>query len=379
MIIQHTQRSIMTHPKIFYTKPSLGEEEFSLVNDAIRNGWGEQCYAYITEFERLFAAHLGVKHAIATSSCTGALHMAMAALGIGPEDEVILPEITWTASMAPITYLGAKPVLVDVLKDSWCIDPQKVEEAITPRTKAIMAVHVYGNLCDMKALLSLGLKYNIPIIEDSAEAIGSIYHGKKAGSMGSFGAFSFHGTKTITTGEGGMFVTNDDALYEKVLTLSNHGRSRTQTKQFWPDEIGFKYKMSNIQAAIGCAQMKRIDELITKKRAILNFYKESLKALPVRVNPEPAHCQNGAWMPTLVVDEDIAFNREQLLQEFAKNNIDARVFFWPLSLVFKEYQSLARENLVAHSLYTRAVNLPSYHDITEQDMQRVIACVKKLF
>ncbi len=367
------------HSKIFYTKPSIGEEEFSFVNDAIRNGWGDKCYAYITEFERLFASHLNVKHAIATSSCTGALHMGMAALGISRDDEVILPEITWTASMAPITYLGAKPILVDVLKDSWCIDPKQVEAAITPRTKAIMSVHVYGNLCHMDALLTLGQKYNIPIIEDSAEAIGSVYHGKKAGSMGVFGAFSFHGTKTITTGEGGMFVTNDDALYEKVLTLSNHGRSKAQTKQFWPDEIGFKYKMSNIQAALGCAQMKRIDTFINKKCAILDFYKESFTGLPVSLNPTPAHCQNGAWMPTLVVNENIAFDREQLLQEFAKNNIDGRVFFWPLSLVFEEFKAPERPNPVAYSLHTRAINLPSYHDITKEEMQRVVACVKKLF
>jgi len=165
----------------------------------------------------------------------------------------ILADINWIASLAPITYLGAIPVLVDVLEDSWCIDPKKVEEAITPQTKAIIATHLYGNLCDMDALLALGKKYKIGIIEDSAEAIGSTYKGQKAGSIGAFGTFSFHGTKTITTGEGGMFVTNSDKLYDKVLTLSKHGRSKNQTKQFWPDMIGYKYKMPNVAAAIGCA------------------------------------------------------------------------------------------------------------------------------
>ncbi len=372
--------------KIFYTKPSIGEREAELVADATQNGWGDACYDYIHKFENAFKSHLNVKYAIATSSCTGALHMGLAALDIGKDDEVILADINWIASAAPITYLGASPVLVDILEDSWCIDPKKAEEAITPKTKAIIAVHLYGNLCAMNVLLALGKKYNIPVIEDSAEAIGSIYHGKHAGSMGTFGTFSFHGTKTITTGEGGMFVTNDDALYEKVLTLSNHGRSKSQTKQFWPDMIGFKYKMSNIQAAMGCAQMERINELIAKRGTILAWYKEALQDLPIAMNPEPENCQNGAWMSTMVVDASVRFDRNQLLQEFKNNNIDGRVFFWPLSMISAELNSehspkeftLRKPNPMAYSLYERAINLPSYHDITKEDIERVVKCVKKI-
>ncbi|HTD28858.1 MAG TPA: DegT/DnrJ/EryC1/StrS family aminotransferase, partial [Xanthomonadaceae bacterium] len=234
--------------RIYYTKPSITALETSYAADAAANGWGEHCYDYIIRFEQAFREHLGVRHAIATSSCTGALHLGLAALGIGAGDEVILGDINWIASAAPITYLGATPVLVDVLRDSWCIDPEWAEAAITPRTRAILAVHLYGNLCDMDALRAIGARHGIPIIEDAAEAIGSQWHGHRAGTMGAFGAFSFHGTKTITTGEGGMFVTQDDALYEKVLTLSNHGRAGGQTRQFWPDMLGFKYKMSNLQA-----------------------------------------------------------------------------------------------------------------------------------
>ena len=219
-------------PRIHYTKPSITELEVRYATDAAANGWGEHCYDYINRFEEAFKAHLGVKFAIATSSCTGALHMGMAALGIGPDDEVIMADTNWIATAAPITYLGAKPVFVDILPDSWCLDPDLVEKAITPRTKAIVAVHLYGNLCEMDKLLAIGEKYGIPVIEDAAEAIGSIYHGKRAGAMGKFGAFSFHGTKTLTTGEGGIFVTNDPDLYEHVLTLSNHGRARGQIKQF---------------------------------------------------------------------------------------------------------------------------------------------------
>ncbi|BCI88884.1 hypothetical protein NIIDMKKI_40900 [Mycobacterium kansasii] len=213
-------------PRIAYTKPSITELEVRYAADAAANGWGERCYEYIQRFESAFKAHLGVKHAIATSSCTGALHMGMAALGIGPGDEVIMADTNWIATAAPIVHLGAKPIFVDIVPESWCIDPELAEAAITPRTKAIVAVHLYGNLCEMDRLLAVGQKHGIPVIEDAAEAIGSIYHGKRAGAMGCFGTFSFHGTKTITTGEGGMFVTNDDNLYEEVLTLSNHGRAQ---------------------------------------------------------------------------------------------------------------------------------------------------------
>ena len=214
--------------RIYYTRPSITEREIRYATDAAANGWGEHCYEYIVRFETLFREHLGVKHAIATSSCTGALHLGLAALGITSGDEIILGDINWIASAAPITYLGGVPAFVDVLPDTWCIDPAKVEAAITPRTKAIIAVHLYGNLCDMDRLLAIGAKHGIPVIEDAAEALGSVWHGRRAGSMGVFGTFSFHGTKTLTTGEGGMFVTQDDNLYEKVLTLNNHGRTRGQ-------------------------------------------------------------------------------------------------------------------------------------------------------
>jgi perosamine synthetase len=364
--------------RIYYTKPSITSKEIEYAVNAATFGWGEHCYEYITRFEHLFKSHLGVEYAIATSSCTGAMHMGLSALGVGLGDEVIIGDINWIASAAAVTYLGAKPVLVDVLEDSWCLDPVKVEKAITEKTKAIIAVHLYGNLCDMDALLTLGKKYGIPIIEDAAEGIGSVYKNRRAGSLGIFGVFSFHGTKTLTTGEGGMFVTRDKGLYEKVLTLSNHGRDKTQTKQFWSDIVGFKYKMSNIQAAIGCAQLERIDELIDRKRQIFKWYEERLRDLPIKMNPEPEDCQNGYWMVTVVADKDVKFERDLLLQKFKDNNIDGRVFFWPLSMVRESDERFIRagDNQVSYSLYSRAVNLPCYHDITEEDIERVVDCVK---
>ena len=361
--------------RIYYTKPSITELEIRYATDAATSGWGDQCYTYINRFEELFKHHLGVNFAIATSSCTGALHVGMAALGIGSGDEVIMADTNWIATASPIVNLGAKPVFVDILSDSWCIDPEKVEAAITSRTKAIVAVHLYGNLCDMDRLLAIGRKYGVPVIEDAAEAIGSVWHGKRAGSMGKFGAFSFHGTKTVTTGEGGMFVTNDAQLFERVLTLSNHGRARNQTKQFWPDKVGFKYKMSNLQAAIGCAQMERIDELICRKRQIMATYRERLAELPgINMNPEPVGTINGAWMPTAVFSQTTGITREKLQAALIAENADARVFFWPLSGL-PMFETVST-NKLAWTLPNSAINLPSYHDLTANELDRVINCVK---
>jgi perosamine synthetase len=361
--------------RIHYTKPSITEREVRYAADAAANGWGERCYDYIRRFEKLYAEHVGVRHAIATSSCTGAMHMGLAGLGVGIGDEVILGDINWIASAAPVTYLGAKPVLVDVLPDTWCLDPVRVEAAITSRTRAIIAVHLYGNLCGMDALLAIGGRHGIPVIEDAAEAIGSQWHGHRAGALGRFGTFSFHGTKTVTTGEGGMFVTDDDKLYQRVLALSNHGREPGEARQFWPASVGFKYKMSNIQAAIGCAQVERIDELIAGKRRVFQYYADRLRHLPLAMNPEPPSTVNGFWMPTIVVDRNVPFDRDALLASFKDHNIDGRVFFWPLSLL--PMFAPAPQNAVSHRLYARAVNLPTYHDLDDRDMDHVVALVRK--
>ena len=363
--------------RIAYTRPSITEHEVAYATDAARHGWGERCYEYIERFERGFRAHLGVKHAVATSSCTGALHLGLAALGIGPGDEVILADTNWIASVAPAVHLGATPVFVDILADSWCLDPARVEAAITPRTKAVIAVHLYGNLCELDALLAIGARRGVPVIEDAAEAIGSVWHGRRAGSLGLFGSFSFHGTKTLTTGEGGMFVTDDDALFERVLTLANHGRARGQTRQFWPDVVGYKYKLSNLQAAIGCAQLERIDELTTRKRAILARYRELLAGCRgVALNPEPPGTVNGAWMPTAVFAPETGVTRERLQAAYAAERIDARVFFHPLSSLPPFGSGPGAP--IAADIARRAINRPSFHDMTDDEQQRVAGVIRNL-
>lgn len=363
--------------RIPYTKPSITELEVSLATDAARNGWGEHCYDYIVRFEDAFSRHLDVRHSIATSSCTGALHMGLSAMGVGPGDEVIMADTNWIATAAPVVHLGATPVFVDILEGSWCIDPALAEAAVTPRTKAIIATHLYGNLCNMDHLLAIGREHGIPIIEDAAEAIGSVYDGKRAGSMGNFGTFSFHGTKTLTTGEGGMFVTNDPDLHEKVLSLSNHGRVRGQTRQFWPDLVGFKYKMSNVQAAIGCAQVERIDELIARKREIFQFYADRLLGIPgISMNSSSLGGASGYWMPNVVFGRGTGVTSDLARDAFVQQRIDARVFFWPLSHlpIFGGHPGQP----IASDIANRSINLPTFHEIETEQLLRVVDIIKQL-
>lgn len=368
----------MKTSKIYYAKPSITELEVRYATDAATHGWGENCYAYISKFEEMFAQHIGVKYAHATSSATGALHLGMAALGIGPGDEVILADTNWIASVAPVVHLGAAPVFVDILPDTWCLNPDKVEEAITPRTKAIIAVHLYGNLCDMDRLEAIAQKHQVYLIEDAAEAIGSRWGNRHAGSRGIFSAFSFHGTKTITTGEGGMFVTNNPDLHEKVGSLNNHGRTKREKRQFFASVVGYKYKMSNIQAAIGCAQMERIDELVARRRNIFFQYKGMLKGYPeISMNPINEKETYGYWMPTVVFSKKSGVCQDQILTTFGKNNIDGRAFFAPLSTQANFIKQ--DKNTIAYSIFQRAVNLPSYHELRPSDLDRVINAITFLY
>ena len=361
--------------KIHYAKPSITELEVRYATDAAANGWGERCYDYLAKFEALFKAHVGCHYAMATSSCTGAIHLGLIAAGIRPGDEVILADINWVACVAPITYVGATPVFVDILPDTWCIDPAAVQKAITAKTKAIYVTHLYGNLCEMDDLAQIAKAHGLVIIEDAAEAIGSVYHGKKAGTLGDFGVFSFHGTKTVTTGEGGMFVTDREDLYDAVQMLNSHGRNPKNPKQFWSEIIGYKYKMANIQAAIGCAQMERIDDLIARKREIFQAYRQAFQDVRgVTMNPEYPGTVNGYWMPTVVFDPSLEFDRQKLLDRFKAHNIDGRVFFYPLSMMpmFQEQ----RANNVSYDIFSRAINLPSYHDMTMEDIQCVVMLIQ---
>ncbi|HOE43447.1 MAG TPA: DegT/DnrJ/EryC1/StrS family aminotransferase [Rhodoferax sp.] len=365
----------MNTERIALSRPSITALELSCMADAAANGWGEHCYDYIEQFQRTFQQALNVPYAITASSCTGALHMGLAALEIGAGDEVILADSNWIATVAPVVHLGAQPVFVDILADTWCIDPDGVETAITPRTRAIIATHLYGSVCALARLQQIADRHGLVLIEDAAEAIGSEYQGQAVGTFGRFGCFSFHGSKTICTGEGGMLVTRDADFYDKVLTLSNHGRRKGQQRQFWPEVIGFKYKMSNLQAALGCAQTQRMAELVERKRQILAAYRLLLQESDgVKMNVEHPGTRIGAWMPTLVFSPQTGMTARRMVDEFQSRSIDGRVFFHPLSSL--PSFGLQAGQPVAADIARRAVNLPSFHDMTDAQIERVTQTVK---
>lgn len=367
-IIRKDANNMMRIP---VNKPSVGELEIQYVMDAVTNGWGDHCYDYIYRFTDILKSFFDVKHAWPTSSCHGALHTVLMALGVGSNDEVIVPDVTWIGSVSPVVWLGANPVFADVLKDTWCIDPKSIEKKITDKTKAIIVVHLYGSVCDMDAIMEIANKYGVPVIEDAAEAVGSEYHGRKVGSIGDFGVFSFHGTKTFTTGEGGAIISNRYDLVDKISTILNQGRRPEQHIMFWVDELGLKYKMSNLDAALGCAQFERANELVSKKREIFGWYRDAFRNVPdISLNVEYEGTKNLYWMPSIIFGESYNFDREELIKSMNANGIGLRPFFFPVSM-FPMFES-ATDNTVSYSLYKRGINLPSYHDMTKNDVDNVV-------
>jgi perosamine synthetase len=363
--------------------PWVTEKEVRYTADAAANAWYANNGFYIERFEKGFAEYIGAMHATSLPSCTSALHLALAALGVGPGDEVIVPDATWIATSAPISYVGATPVFVDIDKDSWCLDADAFAQAITPRTKAVIVVHLYGNVADMDAIMAVARRHGIAVIEDAAEAIGSEYHGGKAGVFGDAATFSFHGSKTLTTGEGGMLVTSDDHLFARVLRLRDHGREPGD-RLFVNQEVAYKYKMSALQAAFGLAQLERIEELVARKRQIFSWYARHGSGVNgVTFNQEAPTTKNTYWMVTAVFDRQFGLRKEDVIAALRQYNIDSRPFFSPLSSL-PAYRQLAggrhwsRRNPVSYDIAARAINLPSGFNMTEALVKRVIDAIDEI-
>jgi perosamine synthetase len=363
--------------------PWVTEKEIQYTTDAAANAWYANANVYPERFERTFAEYLGVAHAVTLPSCTSALHLALAALDIGPEDEVIVPDATWIASSAPVDYVGATPVFADIDPMSWCLDASALERAITRRTKAVIVVDLYGNMPEMEDIIAVAQRHGLAVIEDAAEAIGSEFRGRRAGSFGDAGTFSFHGTKTLTTGEGGMLVTNRRDVYERVLLLRDHGR-QPGDRLFINHEIAFKYKMSALQAAFGLAQLERIDELVARKREIFRWYEKGFSGVnSITLNHEGAHTKSTYWMVTALFSPDLGLAKEELIQALRQQNIDSRPFFYPLSSL-PAYRALGgaelwrRQNPVAYAISPWGVNLPSGFNLTESDVARIVDSVKDI-
>ncbi|WP_397383716.1 DegT/DnrJ/EryC1/StrS family aminotransferase [Prosthecobacter sp.] len=364
--------------------PWITSLEIDYVNDAVANAWYDNANIYHFRFEKAFADYVGVAHAVSLPSCTSGLHLALAALGVGINDEVIVPEITWIATAAPINYVGAIPVFVDVDPTTWCICPDSLEAAITPRTKAVITVDLYGNMADYDRILAIAKKYNIRVIEDAAEAAGARYKGKNAGSFGDVAAFSFHGSKTLTTGEGGMLVTHDRALFDRANFLRDHGRVPGDFS-FENSEVAFKYKMSSMQAALGLAQTERLDELIQKKRAAFAWYRERLSGIPgLTMNDPGLDVDATYWMVSIVWNESLRLNKKDVANALAQHGIDTRPFFSPLSSL-GAYQHLPgieacrARNPVSYRLRDCGINLPSSLGLQEVEVDFVCEHLRQIF
>ena len=356
--------------------PWITQKEIDMVTDAVSTCWYAQAGKYNDLFEQAFARYLGVKHTVSLPHCTSAIHLALLALGIGEGDEVIVPDITWIASSAPVNYVGAEPVFADIDPQTWCLDVSSLEACITNKTKAVIVVDLYGGMPDMDRILEKANFYGLPVIEDAAEAIGSEYRGRKAGSFGKFGVFSFHGSKTLTTGEGGLLATDDTELYNRVLFLRDHGRKPGDVS-FNNVEVAFKYKMSSLQAALGYAQLERLDELVGKKREIFSWYNEKLGNIPwLILNAEPEGIKNSFWMSSVIVDEKMDYPKLKLIEDLSQKGIDSRPFFNPLSSI-PAYRNTPQANFArqrnqtAYKVSAQAINLPSALSLTKKQVDYV--------
>lgn len=366
--------------QIFMAGPWITEHEMKVVEDAMRNGWYENAYYYVETFQREFAKYHNRNYGIMTPNCTTAIHLLLTAMGIKDGDEVIVPECTWIATAAPVTYLRATPVFCDIEPEHWCLDPKSVERDITARTKAIIVVDIYGNMPLMDELLAISEKYGIPLVEDAAEAIGSVYKGVRAGKFGIGSVFSFHRTKTITTGEGGMLLLDDDKLYERCMFLRDHGR--VKDIPYYNSEVTYKYMPFNLQAALGYAQFQRIDELVGKKREIFRSYKKKLADIEdLQFNSEPEYVQNGVWTTALVFGKSHGITKKEVMERMNEMGIPSRPFFYPLSSLpaYPGYrQKYEQLNPVAYDISNRGINLSCAMNLTEDQIDAQCKAIRKI-
>lgn len=354
--------------------PVLDGREERYVLDAVRSGWISSLGSYVTRFEQEFARFCGVRHAVSVNNGTVALHLALHALGIGPGDEVIVPSLTFVATANAVHYTGATPVFADVDPVTWCIDPADVRRCVTPRTRAIIPVHLYGHPAPMTELQTLADEYNLLLVEDAAEAHGAAIGDRRVGGWGRIATFSFYANKIITTGEGGMLTTDDDALAERCRMLRDH--AMPPHRRYWHDEIGFNYRMTNLQAAVGVAQMERIEHFIRRKRAIAARYREALAGISgITFAAELAGYTNVYWMASLLVESPYPLQRDELIPALRAQGIDSRPFFHPLDTL-PPYFSVA-PCPVALRLGLCGLNLPSSPSLTDEQVTHICEIIRR--
>jgi perosamine synthetase len=355
-------------------EPLLGKEELSNVTKAVESGWISSKGEFIEQFEEEFAKYCGVKYGIATSNGTSALHLALVSLGIGPRDAVLVPTLTFVASANVVIYTGAKPVFIDSQPDYWCLDPDKIPKRVGPHVKAILPVHLYGHPCDMDAIQEFAEDKDLLIIEDCAEAHGAEFRGKRVGSFGNVSCFSFYGNKIITTGEGGMCLTDDYELAEKMRLLRDHGMSRTRS--YWHEVVGFNYRMTNLQAAVGVAQLSKIDYILKRKREIAHSYEETLRGVSGLSFPkEMPWAKHVFWMYSILINPGIQSSRDALASFLRTKRIETRPFFSPIHKLPPYVQRKGYP--VAEKLAERGLNLPSSPNLTLKQQDEICSAIQE--
>jgi len=357
-------------------EPDIGKLEERYVLDAVRSGWVSSLGRYVTEFENRFARFCETSEGISTCNGTAALHLALASMGIGDGDEVVVPALTFVASASAVLYAGAVPVFADVDESTWCVNADTIAAALSERTRAIVVVHLYGQPADMDPILSLAASRGIEVIEDAAEAHGALYRGRKVGSLGRAGVFSFYGNKIITTGEGGMITTNDAQLAERARFLRDHAMSSTE--RYFHPEIGYNYRLTNLQAALGLAQLERVDEFARRRRDVMRWYREALGDHPeIVLNPDLPWAENANWMVSALFPESM--DAGEIAARLRELGIDTRPFFRPLHMLpsFRSVEREERKSLpVAERLAQRGLNLPSVGHLRRSDIRFITKAVE---
>ena len=352
--------------KIPVYQPSLSGNEKKYVNECLDSTWISSKGKFIGEFENQFSAFVDIKYAATVCNGTVAIHLALLALGIGPGDEVIVPSLTYIASVNAIAYTGATPVFVDSLMETWQMNPADVKAKISPKTKAVLAVHLYGHACDMDALVGICKDNNLFLIEDCAEAIGSRYKGKHVGTFGNISTFSFFGNKTITTGEGGMVVTNDETLYDRAFHFKGQGLAKH--RQYWHDVIGYNYRMTNICAAMGLAQLEQVDQFLVQKKQVAQWYLDGIKNEAIQFHAENKDVYHSYWMVSILAED--SSKRDSLREVLANEGIETRPLFYPVHTM-PMYSKNFQKHPVAEELGWRGINLPSFPGLQKSQVDLI--------
>jgi len=366
-----------SYRRIPVAAPALIGNEKKYVNDCLDSNWISSNGSYINRFEEAFAQYIGVRYAIACCNGTAALHLALLALGVGPGDEVIVPTLTYVATANAVVYTGAAVVLADCEAGTWNMDSAKLELLISPRTKAIVAVPLYGHPCDMDPILALAWKHGLFVVEDAAEALGGRYNGKLCGSMADISTFSFYGNKTITTGEGGMVVTNDAALAAKARLFMGQGMD--PQRRYWFPVIGYNYRMTNIEAAIGLAQLENIDGFLLKRRSIAALYNNNLAGIAGITLPiEADYADHSYWMYSILVEENYGRSRDETMAMLAESGIETRPFFYPMhDMPVYGTENDARLS-TASQIASKGINLPTFYSLSKDEIEFIAAVLKSL-